>query len=87
MASTGDVGAAGCERQEILTEATCGMGIQVPAGIPEITAVGGTEFDEESGTYWRPTNSANGGSAMSYIPEKAWNEISSYSAWVAAREE
>ena len=74
VASTGDVGAAGCERQDILTQATRGMGIQVPAGIPEITAVGGTEFDEGNGTYWKSTNSVNGGSAMSYIPEKAWND-------------
>ncbi len=74
VASTGDVGAAGCERQDILTQATRGMAVQAPAALPEITAVGGTEFDEGGGNYWRTTTTANGGSAISYIPEKAWND-------------
>jgi uncharacterized protein (TIGR03437 family) len=74
VASTGDVGAAGCERQEELPQASKGLAVQIPASIPEITAVGGTEFDDAGGTYWNPTNNANGGSAISYIPEKAWND-------------
>ena len=46
VASTGDVGAAGCERQEILPQASKGLAVQFPASIPEITAVGGTEFND-----------------------------------------
>jgi hypothetical protein len=44
--------------------------------MPFVTAVGGTEFSEGSGTYWNTTNnpSPNGGSAISYIPEMVWND-------------
>ena len=45
-----------------------------PASIPEVTAVGGTEFNEGNGNYWGATNGANGGSALGYIPEMAWND-------------
>ena len=78
VASTGDVGAAGCERQEKLPQASKGLAVQIPASIPEITAVGGTEFDDANGTYWYKTNDASGGSAISYIPEKAWNDSMAY---------
>jgi len=46
----------------------------VPAVLPEVTAVGGTQFLDGGGAYWATTNSANFGSALSYIPEAAWNE-------------
>jgi subtilase family serine protease len=36
--------------------------------------VGGTEFNEGNGTYWSATNNANQSSALSYIPEKSWND-------------
>jgi uncharacterized protein (TIGR03437 family) len=42
--------------------------------LPEVTAVGGTQFVEGDGTYWAPSNSTAFGSALSYIPEAAWNE-------------
>ena len=74
VASTGDVGAAGCERQEVLPQASKGLAVQFPASIPEITAVGGTEFDDTKGTYWSPTNNANGGSALGYVPEIGWDD-------------
>ncbi len=74
VASTGDVGAAGCERQEELPQASKGLAVQIPASIPEITAVGGTEFNDASGTYWKSTNTQAGGSAISYIPEMGWND-------------
>ena len=47
-----------------------------PASLPEITAVGGTEFSDTSLTYWSATNDANGASAVGYVPEKAWNDFS-----------
>ncbi|HML18184.1 MAG TPA: hypothetical protein VK419_14240, partial [Bryobacteraceae bacterium] len=41
---------------------------------PEVTSVGGTEFVEGTGTYWSITNTSNGASALSYIPETTWND-------------
>ena len=41
-----------------------------------MTAVGGTEFNENGGSYWGATNGANGGSAFAYIPEMGWNDSS-----------
>jgi uncharacterized protein (TIGR03437 family) len=54
--------------------ASFGRGVSFPASVPEITAVGGTEFNEGNGSYWSLVNGANGGSALSYIPEMAWND-------------
>ena len=72
LASSGDLGAAACDTGASI--ATQGLAVSFPASIPEVTAVGATEFNEGSGTYWNTTNGANGGSAISYIPEKAWND-------------
>lgn len=71
LASSGDSGAAGCDGG---TVATHGLAVNMPASIPEVTAVGGTELNEGNGTYWSTTNNATGGSALSYIPEMAWND-------------
>jgi subtilase family serine protease len=38
--------------------------------------VGGTQFNEGSGSYWAASNSATLSSVLSYIPEVAWNESS-----------
>ncbi len=75
LASSGDSGAAACDAGSATT-ATQGLAVNFPASIPEVTAVGGTEFNEGSGTYWGTTNGANGGSALSYIPELAWDDNS-----------
>jgi subtilase family serine protease len=75
LASTGDSGAAGCDSSGN-SNATQGLAVNIPASIPEVTAVGGTEFNEGSGTYWGSTNGSNGGSALSYIPELAWDDNS-----------
>jgi hypothetical protein len=72
MAASGDSGAAGCDVD--VQSATLGLAVSLPASVPEVTAVGGTEFNEGSGTYWSTTNNANWSSALSYIPEKAWND-------------
>jgi subtilase family serine protease len=71
LASSGDSGAAACDSG---TVATHGLAVNTPASIPEVTGVGGTEFNEGAGTYWGTTNNATGGSALSYIPEMAWND-------------
>ena len=39
-----------------------------------MTAVGGTEFNEQLGTYWSDNNTGSGASALSYIPEMVWND-------------
>ena len=72
VASSGDDGAADCDFH--VKSATHGLAVDIPAAIPEVTGVGGTEFNEGTGTYWNPTNNGNAGSAISYIPEKAWND-------------
>jgi len=72
IASSDDSGAAGCDYDA--TEAVLGLAVAMPASVPEVTAVGGTEFNEGAGTFWSTANGANGGSALSYIPEMAWND-------------
>ncbi len=73
LGPAGDAGAADCDYNE--TFATQGLAVDFPASSPYVTAVGGTQFDEGSGTYWSTTTGANGGSALSYIPEQPWNEF------------
>ncbi len=74
LAASGDSGAAGCDPQGVSPLASRGMVADFPAIMPEVTAVGGTQFVEGTGTYWAGPNSANQSSALSYIPEAAWNE-------------
>ena len=75
LASSGDTGAAACDVD--VSIATQGLAVNFPASIPEVTAVGGTEFNEGGGTYWSTSNGSTGGSALSYIPEMAWNDTTS----------
>ena len=70
--SAGDSGGADCLRTS--SSSVAGLAVESPADIPEVTGVGGTAFDEGSGQYWNATNNANGGSAISYIPETVWND-------------
>ena len=74
LAASGDAGAAGCDSQDAEPFATRGMSVNFPAVLPEVTGVGGTQFVEGTGAYWAATNSSTFGSALSYIPEAAWNE-------------
>jgi uncharacterized protein (TIGR03437 family) len=67
LAASGDSGAADCDLQSDLI-AEAGLAVDAPAAIPEVTAMGGTEFNEGSGNYW-PNGAASG-----YIPEMVWNE-------------
>jgi uncharacterized protein (TIGR03437 family) len=71
FAATGDSGAADCDGQPATAN---GLSVDMPASIPEVTGVGGTEFNEGSGNYWSLTNNANGQSVISYIPETSWND-------------
>jgi subtilase family serine protease len=75
-AASGDAGAADCDTGAI---ATLGLSVDVPASVPEVTGVGGTEFSADNSnpsTYW---TSASGStdllvSAKSFIPEMSWND-------------
>jgi subtilase family serine protease len=72
--AAGDSGAAGCN---IGADAT-GAGTAVNGLCSSIysTCVGGTEFNEgpDYAEYWAAENSLANSSALSYIPEKVWNE-------------
>lgn len=74
-AASGDSGATDCDFNTAV--ATGGLAIDFPASSPQVTGVGGTEFNEGAGTYWSATNGTNSGSALSYIPEVVWNDDNS----------
>jgi uncharacterized protein (TIGR03437 family) len=71
--SGSDAGPASCDANGA-SLAVSGLGLRFPASIPEVTAAGGTEFNEQGGAYWNAINTANGASAISYIPEMVWND-------------
>jgi pseudomonalisin len=71
--SSGDSGAAGCD-SDSESRARHGLAVNGLASTPYNVAVGGTEFNEGSGTDWSSTNNAYYTSALSYIPEVVWNE-------------
>jgi hypothetical protein len=79
LASSGDTGAAGCDIGASL--ASKGLAVLLPASLPEVTGLGGTEFNEAGNeiNYWEPpgVNLPGFASALVYIPEKAWNDPSS----------
>jgi pseudomonalisin len=70
--SSGDSGAAGCDGGSSSEGSVAG--VNGLCSSPYSTCVGGTEFNEGSGTYWGASNGAGGGSALSYIREEVWNE-------------
>lgn len=75
VASSGDSGAAACDNQSSdIRAATQGLSVSFPASLPEVTGIGGTTLSEGAGSYWSATNSSTNGSALSYIPEVAWND-------------
>jgi pseudomonalisin len=70
--SAGDSGAAGCDPGS--SDKGTVAGVNGLCSSPYSTCVGGAEFNEGDGNYWSATNNSSGGSALSYIPEKVWNE-------------
>jgi subtilase family serine protease len=85
LAAAGDDGAADCDYQ--VASATQGFAVDMPASIPEVTGLGGTEFNGDTAgtvtggnsgatTYWSGTTGGTDAisSALSYIPEMAWND-------------
>lgn len=77
----GDSGATDCDYQ--LTSAVSGLAVDYPASSPYVTGVGGSMFNEGSGTYFNATNGQYTGSATSYIPEAVWNESASFTKLAA----
>jgi subtilase family serine protease len=69
----GDAGATDCD-YGTTRSAIYGLAVDFPASSPYVTGLGGTMFNELSGSYWSTTTDSNGGSALSYIPEAVWNE-------------
>ena len=80
----GDEGAADCDTG---ISATQGLAVDVPAAIPEVTGVGGTEFTGDVAAVvtsgcaaatldWGPscTGTSSAGTALRYITEKTWND-------------
>jgi subtilase family serine protease len=77
VAPSGDDGAADCDystNSTPVTIASKGLAVDVPAALPYVTGVGGTTFNEGTGTYWTTVNNSSSGSALYYIPETSWND-------------
>jgi subtilase family serine protease len=88
----GDSGAADCDTGN---SATQGLAVDVPASIPEVTGVGGSEFTGDpdactngtcpnniapADTYWSGASTLNSGpTALKYIPEEGWDDTTSNS--------
>jgi len=73
-ASAGDAGAADCDGSiDGRQIARLGPSVDVPASLPYVTGIGGTTLFDV-GNYWTRTNNGKNGSALSYIPEVAWND-------------
>jgi len=73
LAASGDSGAADCDNNNPPNQAPPslaegGLAVDAPGSFPEVTSMGGTQFNEGSGNYWP------GGAANGYIPETVWND-------------
>jgi len=87
LAAAGDEGATDCEGGSE-SAATEGLAVDFPASSPYVTAMGGTMYSGDaeatgSGTTWNSTQYWKGtsgsdvvSSALSYIPEAAWSDLS-----------
>lgn len=81
--SSGDNGAAGCDTSFAAAPTSQSASINALCASGYVTCVGGTEFNDtvNPSTYWSSTNSSSGDeSALSYIPEGAWNESTIYNS-------
>jgi uncharacterized protein (TIGR03437 family) len=74
FAPSGDNGAADCVDDDEGNAIDNAESVDLPGSIPEATSVGGTEFNEGSGSYWNSSPGAYQTTARSYIPEIAWND-------------
>jgi hypothetical protein len=76
LVASGDSGPDSCADPSIVQASPFGASVNLLASTPFTVAVGGTQFDDTANpnTFWNANNSANLGSAKSYIPENVWNE-------------
>jgi subtilase family serine protease len=75
LVSSGDSGAARCDTPSAPTSVN-GRGVNVICSTPYNVCLGGTQFNEAAtpNLYWSASNNSSTlGSALSYIPEVAWN--------------
>jgi subtilase family serine protease len=75
LVSSGDSGATGCDAGSA-AKAKGGAGVNALCSTPYNVCVGGTQFSDTASpaTWWsNTTNPSTYGSALSYIPETAWN--------------
>ncbi len=72
VAASGDSGGADC--YDPSSRGAAQIAVDAPASVPEVTGVGGLEFNEGSGNWWNATNSSSLASATGYIPEMVWND-------------
>ena len=57
--AAGDTGAGDCEDEDAVI-AQDGLAVDAPGSVPEVTSMGGSEFNEDGGNYWNLSNSATG---------------------------
>lgn len=69
--ASGDSGGADCMRGSTGIGA---LAVDTPASVPEVTGIGGTTLTATGPPYWSFTNDPNGVSALSYMPERVWND-------------
>ena len=81
VAAAGDSGSADCDTgtnsSGQTVAASHGLAVDYPGSSQYVTAAGGTSFSgdiADETKYWNPNNTANNGSAISYIPETSWND-------------
>ena len=81
--SSGDGGPSGCGGDFGKEYDLASLGITGWGETPYNVSVGGTDFEDTYNakfggpavsTYWNATNTAGGGSALSYVPEIPWND-------------
>jgi pseudomonalisin len=75
FAAAGDSGASDCD--DPTSARGSGRAVDTPCSSPNNTCAGGTQFNDTAnpGAYWSASNDpVTLGSALSYIPELAWNE-------------
>ena len=84
VAASGDDGAADCDFKDV--SATHGLAVDIPAAIPEVSGIGGTEFTGDpaatvsngcalaTADWGGSCNPASGPSALGYISETVWND-------------
>lgn len=90
IASSGDDGSTGCFGESNLTTAQQqSLAVNYPSSSPYVTGLGGTEITQANdavGTYWStaPSNGITLTSALSYIPEVAWNDDTVSGAYSAS---